>query len=138
VHRLVVDTNIIISSLLGKSYPYKIVFEVILDKKALIFLSSEILKEYKDVVSRKKFHKSPGFIQESIELIQKIERVSTVVTPALNLDLLKDSDDNRFLELALTIQVDYLITGNSKDFPFGKIENTQIVSPQKYWTTHWA
>jgi len=82
VHKVVIDTNIFISALLSKSYPHKIINELILDKKVKSFTSADILKEFRTILS-------------------------------------------------------YLITGNIKHFPFGKFQNTEIISPANYYKKHW-
>lgn len=52
-------------------------------------------------------------------------------------ELLTDPSDNKFLDLALSASADFLITGNLKHFPFNRLENTEILSPEKYWNTYW-
>jgi len=39
-----------------------------------------------------------------------------------------DPADNKFLECAL----DYLITGNTRHFPFNKFQETQIINPRDF------
>ena len=43
-----------------------------------------------------------------------------------------DDPDNRFLDCALTAKADFLITGNTKDFPFAEFKGTQIVTPAEF------
>ncbi|MBI1766940.1 MAG: putative toxin-antitoxin system toxin component, PIN family [Bacteroidetes bacterium] len=137
MHVVVVDTNIIISTLLGKSYPYLITRELILKKRILCIVSDEVTNEYHKVISYEKFRSIPKFKEESIELIDDIQSVAVNVRARKNFSVLKDKDDNKFLDLAYASNADFLITGNTKHFPFGKFENTEIISPQKYWTTYW-
>ncbi len=42
--KIVVDTNIIVSSLLGKSFPFQIVRGLVLKKKVICALSEEVFK----------------------------------------------------------------------------------------------
>lgn len=62
-----------------------------------------------------------------------IERKAIFFTPTITLNVISDEPDNRLLELAVESGADYLITGNSNDFPFAKYEGTKIVSPKEYW-----
>ena len=52
--------------------------------------------------------------------------------------ILNDADDDKFLELAFSSNADFLITGNTKHFPFGKFQNTEIISPANYYKKHWS
>lgn len=135
--KIVVDTNIVISSLLGKSYPYSIVFDLILRSKVDLYLSKTILIEYQHTIGYSKFQSIPRFHERSKQLIIDLKSISIIRNPQFVLEILADKDDNKFLELALSAQADFLITGNSKHFPFSKFENTQILSPEKYWNTYW-
>jgi len=137
MHVVVVDTNIIISTLLGKSYPYLITRELILKKRILCILSDEVLNEYRNVISYKKFRSISKFKEESIELLGDVQSVAVTIRTRKSFSILKDKDDNKFLDLAYASKADFLITGNSKHFPFGKFENTEIISPQKYWNAYW-
>jgi len=137
MHVIIVDTNIIISSIIGKSYPLLIVRSLILQKKVICTLSEEILKEYKNTISSKKFSKIPNFTTESEELVEEIRSASHIINPNIKVKILKDSDGDKFLELAFSVDADFLITGNTKHFPFGKFQNTEIISPANYWKKYW-
>jgi len=41
-----------------------------------------------------------------------------------------DDPDNRTLELAVTAQTDFIITGNTKDFTFCQYEGINVVTPE--------
>lgn len=43
-----------------------------------------------------------------------------------------DPADNKFLECAQAAQADFLITGNTKHFPFKQFQDTRIVSPKEF------
>ena len=137
VQKLVVDTNVFISSILGRSYPHRIVFDLVFANRVLLFVSKDILTEYQGVLSRLKFQQKVGFKAASEELLESIRETSITIVLGFSLNLLQDESDNKFLELALSCQADFLITGNSKHFPMGKFENTEIISPEKYWNTYW-
>ena len=137
VQKLVVDTNVFISSILGRSYPRRIVFDLVLANRVLLFVSKDILTEYQGVLTRMKFQQKVGFKAASLELLESIRETSITIVPGFSLNLLQDKSDNKFLELAISCQADFLITGNSKHFPMGKFENTEIISPEKYWNTYW-
>jgi uncharacterized protein len=135
--KIVVDTNIVISALLGKSYPYNIVFDLVLRSKVNLYLSKSILMEYQRTIGYSKFQSISRFNEKSKQLVNDLKSISIIRNPQFMLEILGDKDDNKFLELALSSQADFLITGNIKHFPFSKFENTEILSPEKYWNTYW-
>lgn len=73
--------------------------------------------------SRNKFIKYPHFQTEAESIISKLRRAGLFDEPDINLNILADKDDNKFLEVAVAASADFLITSNSKHFPYGKFEN---------------
>ena len=137
MHRIVIDTNVLISAALSKSYPYRIVYDLIFEEKVLTFASDPILKEFKDVVEYPKFKKYPDFAFNTRNIIDGLLRFSILVQPNIFVDVIKDKSDNKFLDAALSCSADFLITGNTNDFNFHRFENTEIIPPEKYWNTYW-
>ena len=58
--KIILDTNVIVSSLIQKNYPYLIVDHCI-EGYALICLSKSILQEYIEVLNRPKFSRFTDF-----------------------------------------------------------------------------
>ena len=48
----------------------------------------------------------------------------------------KDASDNKFVELAVYAEADFLITGNTNDFTFPQYQQVEIISPRQYWEEH--
>jgi putative PIN family toxin of toxin-antitoxin system len=59
MQKIVIDTNVIVSSLIQKSYPFKIMHELYLEDKFLLCLSDELMHEYYNVISRPKIFEVP-------------------------------------------------------------------------------
>ena len=137
MHKIIADTNVIISSILGRSYPYLILHKLILQHKVQVYLSYEIIGEAERVVGYKKFAKINGFQRDAEIVLNGLKVKSVIVNPPSRVELLTDPSDNKFLDLALSVSADFLITGNIKHFPFNRLENTEIISPEKYWNTYW-
>lgn len=137
MHKIVIDTNILVSAILSKSYPYSIVHDLIFQEKVISFTSDNVLSEFYSVIEYPKFKKHPGFILNAKNVVDGLFRFSILVQPTVFVDVLKDKSDNKFLDVALSCRADFLITGNSKDFTFKSFENTRIISPESYWNTHW-
>jgi putative PIN family toxin of toxin-antitoxin system len=134
MQKIVIDTNVIVSALIQRSYPYYIVVDVFSNDKVQLCLSEEIFTEYFDVLNRKKFSKYPDFVANAQVLLVDIEKFAVKYFPTVHLEIIKDLDDNKLLELAETCHADFLITGNTNDFTLKDYKGTKIVTPKDYWT----
>ncbi len=65
MHKVILDTNVIISSILSRSYPYLIVYRLILQSKIQNYFSNETRQELEAVLSYPKFSKIKGFENDS-------------------------------------------------------------------------
>ncbi len=93
-----------------------------------MYISREILAEYRNVLARPLLGISRGLQQQ---LIQLIKNRAQTVRPSYTLKVTNDADDNKFLECADAARADYLITGNQRHFPrFWK--STKIVSSREF------
>lgn len=135
---LVLDTNVVISALIAKnSPPSRIIDELVLNRKAKLYVSDETLAEYIEVLSREKFARFLDFKARAEILFSRLHEISIKFTPEIRLDIILDEEDNRFLELALVAQPDFLITGNTRDFKMPTIGRTQIVTPREFCDLYW-
>ena len=133
MQRVVIDTNVIISSIIQRSFPYKIMTELFAEGKITMCVSEELMKEYYDVLRRPKFVKYYDFTARAEILLADIELKATMFIPKISLDFLPDKDDNKILELADVCVADYIVTGNTNDFTFPTYKNTQILTPRDFW-----
>lgn len=114
----VIDTNVLVSSLLTKNLDSATVnvIRLIVDGSVTPVFSDEILQEYNDVLHRKKFH----FSQENIQkLLDVFSYFGLKITPYTTDYELPDPKDVPFYEVTMEIQENhgYLVTGNKKHFP---------------------
>ena len=136
MQRIVIDTNVIISSLIQKSYPYTIINELFIDDKIEMCVSEELMAEYYEVLRRYKFARFHDFFSRAEALLIEIETKATMFKPKISLQLISDTDDNMVLELADECIADFVITGNTTDFIFPTYKETKIVTPREYWENH--
>lgn len=115
---VVIDTNVVVSSLLkSDSLPGK-VLRLCLDGVITPILNDEIVAEYLDVLTRNKFDLDEKIVEDTINSIKEksiyLDRTETIE------DFI-DKDDVVFYEVALTAGVtlteSYLVTGNKRHFP---------------------
>lgn len=136
MQKIVIDTNVIVSSLIQQSYPFKIVYELLLDNKFDICVSEELMSEYYEVLNRPKFSRFPDFLSKAKILLAEIESKALKFEPKLKLYLISDINDNMILELAVECSANFIITGNSNDFTFSEYKQTKILSPKDYLENH--
>jgi len=131
--KVIIDTNVIVSSLIQKSFPYKIMTELFIDNKIILCVSKELMQEYYEVLQRPKFEAYYDFLVRAKSLLVDIEAKATKYTPLISLDIISDKNDNKILELADVSNAEYIITGNTNDFTLSKYKNTKIVTPKEFW-----
>ena len=130
--KAVYDTNVIVSAVLHKDRLPALILSLALKGKVRLFLSEELLREYEGVLKRPKFKLGEKEIGNSMKLIRK---KVVKVEPANKLTKIKkDLADNRVLECALEAQVNFIVTGNKKHFPFGRFHKAKVVNPQEFAT----
>lgn len=136
MQRIVIDTNVMVSALIQRSYPYQIIYELFIEEKFQLCVSDDLLTEYYEVLSREKFSKFHDFYIRAETLLADIESKSIKYFPTIKLDLISDDDDNKVLELADECLADFVITGNTTDFTFPTYKQTKIVTPREYWENY--
>lgn len=136
MQRIVIDTNVMVSALIQRSYPYRIIYDLFIDEKIQLCVSDELLAEYYEVLAREKFSKFQDFFLRAESLLAEIESKSVKFFPTIKLELISDDDDNMVLELADACLADFIITGNTTDFIFPTYKLTKIVTPREYWDNY--
>lgn len=129
--KIVIDTNVIVSALIGSSYPRQILYNQVLEKKVLVCISSDVFKEYIEVLGREKFRRYPEFVAKAEIVLSKLYELSQKYIPSVKHSVIKDDPDNRILELAVTAQADYIVTGNTRDFTFDEYGGVKVVTPEQ-------
>lgn len=113
----VIDTNVLVSAMLKwDSFPGN-VLELTFDGPIIPLLNEEIVKEYRNVLSRPKFHLTEELIKDVLEGL-KSKGISIDAVPLD--EELPDPKDRVFYEVVMEAQNGenaYLVTGNIKHFP---------------------
>lgn len=118
--KIVLDTNILLVSIATKS-KYRTIFDSILSEKIEIFVTTEILNEYAEIIQ----NKTNSFISNNIlEMLIILPNVkSTTIFYKWNL-IQNDEDDNKFVDAYLSSNADFLVSNdkhynqlNSIEFP---------------------
>ena len=112
-----IDTNVLVSALLSANSTSNpsIVIKSILTGTIIPLYNNEIIEEYRDVLSRKKFNLEAALVDEIISAFIEFG-IDTIRTTSLN-ETFPDNDDIVFYEITMSVDEAYLVTGNLKHFP---------------------
>lgn len=132
MQKIILDTNVIVFSLIQKNYPY-LILEHCIEGNAIVCVSNPILQEYIEVLGRTKFARFTDFKTNADFLIARLSEMAEIYEPKSKLNIIADEPDNRLLELAESSNADFIVTGNTKDFTMSLYEKTKIVTPKEYW-----
>lgn len=126
---VLVDTNIVVSALIRDGLPRRVVEEIVGHDDWFWIVTSDIEKEYREVLARPKF-KIPSDIQQSFSNL--IEIVTIRVQPVRSPAFPRDPKDEIFIGAALASEADYLITGDKDLLDLQHLASTQILSPANF------
>lgn len=126
--RIMLDTNVLISSIIFRSRIMNEMLSAILKDHRLV-LSSFVIDELKDVV-RRKFEGRLADLDQFL-MIVPFEFVYTPDEMDEDLFEIRDGNDYPVLYSAIVEDVDILITGD-KDFSDVNIEKPEILTPNEF------
>jgi uncharacterized protein len=130
--RLILDTNILVSSQLNPlGWEAKLV-ALVLAGLLRIHVTEAMFREYSRVLLRPKFHLNRLAVEE---LLVNIRRLASWHEPDRRVSASPDESDNRFLECAEVAGADFLVTGNTKHFP-RHWKRTRIVTTREFFALY--
>ncbi len=126
--RVVVDTNVFVSSFFGGN-PRKII-DLWKDGKLVLCLSDVILDEYTEVLRRMGL--DDELLGELLALFGKgINILFTSKTPEIKA-VRSDPDDDKFVECAVALRAEVIITGDKALGALRKYRGIKILTPQAF------
>jgi putative PIN family toxin of toxin-antitoxin system len=126
--RVVLDTNVIVSALLGPLGPPARVFLLAISGSIQLCVSGNVYAEYEEVIRRPRLQRNEHVITSTLNAIRE---QGLWVRPLETIRACSDPDDDIFLECASAAQADYLVTGNLRHFP-SSWAKTRIVTPRGF------
>jgi putative PIN family toxin of toxin-antitoxin system len=126
--RIVLDTNIIVSSALGGA------LELILDKWAenafIVIVTSDILAEYFEVLNRPKFRLKQATIDR---ITRYCFQFAEIVVPEEPIHFIEaDPKDDKFLEAAIAGDVEYIVSCDTHLLELNKFRNIPILTAREF------
>jgi len=128
--RFVLDNNILVSALLVKnSAPFWVIKKV--EEMGVILYSEATLLELNQVLNRKKFIKY-FTVEEKQEFIVKLIESAELVVVEESIDICRDPKDNKFLELAVSGEADFIISGDRNLLVLNPFRNIEIITANDF------
>jgi len=126
--RVVLDTNIIISSALGGALV--LVLEKWGEEKFTVVVTTDVVDEYFEVLNRPKF----GLKQETIDKIAGfIYQFSEFVVPEEKIKFIEDDPkDDKFLEAAIAGKVDFIVSGDKHLLDLKEFRSISIITGRDF------
>ena len=126
--RVVLDTNIFISAVLGG------ILGTIIDEwkagKFILVISADIAREYLDVINRPKFKIPEDEIAATSDYLLK---TAEFATSEENIDIITvDSTDNKFLEAAVAGKANLIVSGDSHLLDLKSFREIPIISGREF------
>lgn len=128
--KVVVDTNVWVSAVLGTGVPKKLKDRMAKQDFQPI-CSTQLVDELIDVLARPKFSGKVTDI-DAAELVRLLRKVALFVEPEPICEASRDPKDDVFLACAVTGGADYLVTGDDDLLALVEIGATKIVTPRQF------
>jgi putative PIN family toxin of toxin-antitoxin system len=131
--KVVIDTNIFVSSFFGGN-PLRII-DLWKKGEITLCLSKDILDEYIRVLQRIGL-KDENELEELLSLFSKgFNVLFTTKTPKIRV-VKDDPDDDKFIECAVALKADVIITGDRAIRAMGEYMGIKILTPQQFLKTY--
>ena len=120
--KVVIDTNVFLVSISSKS-KFHWIFEALLNEEFFLCVTTEILDEYAEIIEQKMGYEAG---ETAMALIESLPNV-IFTNSFFRFNLLKDPDDNKFVDCAIAANADFLLTHDSdfnilKSIEFPKVK----------------
>lgn len=132
VVRLVLDTNILVSSLIRKHTPPYLLYRAWRQQRFDLLTSPHQLSEIEDVLARPRLQKYVSQ-QESQEIVRGLRtEAEQVDADRIEAAYSPDPDDNRILAIAIAGQADYVVSGDRADMlSLEEVEGIPIITARQ-------
>ena len=110
-YKIVLDTNVLLVSISPRS-PYRWIFDAFIDEKFTLFVTTDILLEYEEIISK---HMGKKISDTILQIVENAVNVQ-LITHYFRWNLIKnDPDDNKFTDCAIASNSHFIVT-NDKHF----------------------
>jgi putative PIN family toxin of toxin-antitoxin system len=128
--RAVIDTSILIRSILKPKGSTGPILRQLKAGRFLLLYSEALLEELADVLSRPRFREKYGVsAADIINILTLLVFEGEEVSPATPIAACRDPKDNKVLEAAVAGRADLIVTGDDDLFVLNPFEGIRILGP---------
>ena len=129
---IVLDTNVLVSSLLKRHSNPAIILNAVLEGKIRLAIDEQIFEEYTQVLHRPRLNILPAQADSTLRFIAYSALWVQSQPIEFQQDLINDPGDLPFAEIAICSHAEVLITGNMKHFAFMRNSGIKVLLPQEF------
>jgi putative PIN family toxin of toxin-antitoxin system len=126
----VLDTNLLISAILVTGSTSQQVFDKAIEA-GKILQSQATLEEIATVILRPKFNKYLTLTEREL-FLKKLRAEAQIIDVAITITECRDAKDNKFLELAISGNADYIISGDDDLLVLHPFRGIPILAPRLF------
>jgi putative PIN family toxin of toxin-antitoxin system len=128
--RIVLDTNVVTSALLWRGVPYQLLQLIRQRSNLQPYSSAGLLEELADVLTRPSLSRQLNAIHRTAaDVLLDYSSAVEIIKPApLAQPVCRDPDDDAVLALALTAEVDLVVSGDQDLLVLGQFERIPIIT----------
>ncbi len=126
--RILLDTNILVRSVAGRSFS-SVIFDALFNQKFTLCVSTEILLEYEEILARIYDKETAELVISSMLLLPNVVRVEVYYNMRL---ISADADDDKFVDCAFASNAHFIVTDDKhfkvlKNVPFPEIKTLKYI-----------
>lgn len=130
--RVVLDTNVLLVSISDRSRLHWI-FQKLLKGEYMICVTTDILAEYAEIIEK---HMGTEASESTMGVLENLPNI-ILTTNYFRFHLLKDEDDNKFVDCAISANADFIVS-HDKDFRIlEKVEfpKVRVIDTKSFFST---
>ncbi len=117
--RVILDSNVLLV-IIPKTSKYRIIFDRFLNNDLTLIISNEVINEYYEVLERYTNNLIASNVSELLLIRPNVEKYDIYYNWGM---IVEDYDDNKFVDLAVASNSDYIVTN---DKHFNALENIEF------------
>lgn len=126
--RVVFDTNVIISAIGFGGRPLDALLQAF-DQSVQLVASEETLAELERVFE---YEHLPFTTYEQVQYPAIIRLEAEVVESKTSLNIVRDNDDDKFIECAIAGDADYIVSGDKDLREVGSYDEIEVITPAEF------
>lgn len=130
--KIVLDTNIVISSLLAKHGEPAKLFEKLILEEIENYTSKEIISELIDVINREEITKRTTKTAREFILEQYLIH-SILIEPKIKHNIIKHESDNKFIDVSVEAKANFIISGDKHLLEIKEYNGIKIIKAKEYF-----